>query len=429
MLMCALLCSFLPVVYAAENEQPSAKNDELSADNPRLLKQMLNSEQAQHSIKVILAQHRLTPTSELEQSLPYQTFTQAMTSFLREQEIAVESISSLAQLATPTYIGQYTLFLLDTDAALTEQYQAQLLSWVAQGGHLVLSAETTLDNPEFSLLQHLGIKKQKIITQSSLDTQAAQHSTAHSDRHSAPLKPTQLTRLYLENEQSPAYLAFANKLHLQDSDNRAHAWANSPAGTHLLQLTYGDGLLTVLSDFSLWQRQYINQYDHAWLLWYLSQDSDVLLLNQSTQLGVLARFWQRYVVIFLCLLALLIFSAWYAAPRLAQRYSGFAKNHGFTQAQIHALGQLSYSSQRSLIISLQKDIQRYAHLHVPAPQHQTVAEQWQQLQQLSGLPITFIAQSMRPPPIKKLSTPLFLLHMARLRQLKSALGHTQDQTP
>lgn len=429
MLMCALLCSFLPVVYAAENEQPSAKNDELSADNPRLLKQMLNSEQAQHSIKVILAQHRLMPTNELEQSQQYQPFTQAMTSFLREQEIAVESISSLAQLATPTYIGQYTLFLLDTNATLTEQYQTQLLAWVAQGGHLVLSAEQISDNPESSLLQHLGIKKQEIITQSSLNTQAAQRSTAHSDRHSAPPKSAPLTRLYLENEQSPAYLAFANQHHLYDSYNRAHAWANSSVGTHLLQLTHGNGLLTVLSDFSLWQRQSINQYDHAWLLWYLSQDSEVIVFNQPRPHKLWFQLWQPYTVVFIFLLILLLLGAGYAALRLAQRNSSLTKNNGFTQAHIHAFGQLSSNGQRSLLISLQKDIQRYAQSQSTDAQHLTVAKQWQQLQQLSGLPITFIAQCMRPPPTKKLSSPVFILHMTRLHQLRSALSQAPTDAP
>ena len=424
MLISTLLCSVLPVADAAENQQPNVQHNELNADSPRLLKQMLNSEQAQHSIKITLAEHATLSSRELEQSKQGPAFHPAITSFLRKQEISVESISNLTQLATPAFIGQYTLFLFNTDATLTEQYQTQLLNWVTQGGHLILSAEQVHDTIEPALLQFLGITKQEIMTHNTLNRQADQPATMHTDQHAVPSKSAPLTRLYLENEQSPAYLAFANQHHLHDSHNRAHAWANSPVGTHLLQLTYGNGLLTVLSDFSLWQRHSINQYDHAWLLWYLSQDSEVLLLNQSTQLGVLTRFWQPYAVVFISLLVLLLFGAGYAAPRLAQRHSGLAKKHGFTQAQIHALGQLSYSSQRSLLISLQKDIQRYAHLHSPDIQHPSVAEQWQQLQQLSGLPITFIALCMRPPPTKKLSHPLFILHMTRLRQLKSALRKT-----
>ena len=139
--------------------------------------------------------------------------------------------------------------------------------------------------------------------------------------------------------------------------------------------------------------------------------------------------WQPYTVVFIFLLILLLLGAGYAALRLAQRNSSLTKNNGFTQAHIHAFGQLSSNGQRSLLISLQKDIQRYAQSQSTDAQHLTVAKQWQQLQQLSGLPITFIAQCMRPPPTKKLSSPVFILHMTRLHQLRSALSQAPTDAP
>ena len=50
---------------------------------------------------------------------------------------------------------------------------------------------------------------------------------ARSPEHDYP----QLTKLYLENEKAPAYLDFDTDYHLYDSQNRAHAWANSDGAT------------------------------------------------------------------------------------------------------------------------------------------------------------------------------------------------------
>ncbi|MDT9165905.1 DUF4350 domain-containing protein, partial [Escherichia coli] len=76
-----------------------------------------------------------------------------------------------------------------------------------------------------------------------------------------------LTKLYLENEQAPAYVDFDTDFHLYDAKNRAHAWANSDQATHMLQLYHGDGLVTVLTDAWIWRNDSIADYDNAWLLW------------------------------------------------------------------------------------------------------------------------------------------------------------------
>lgn len=90
-----------------------------------------------------------------------------------------------------------------------------------------------------------------------------------------------LTRLYLENERSPAYIGFDPDYHLYDPQNHAYAWANSGDATHLLQMQHGKGLVTVLTDAWIWQNRNIEQYDNAWLLWYLTQDNQVTLLYRA----------------------------------------------------------------------------------------------------------------------------------------------------
>lgn len=359
------------------------------------------------------------------QSNPYL----ALQYFLREQGVNVTSVNSLVGV-THTPNVQHTLFLLSDDASLIDSQQTALLDWVAQGGHLVISAQhEQVEQHDGSLLATLGIQKQ---LSTDLDNPefdgevppAPASPTANSDTAETNTKqPCTLTRLYLENEQSPAYFALNSRYHLVDSDNRAHAWANSPSATHLLQLTHEQGLITVLSDFKLWQNQRIDQYDHAWLAWYLSQDSEVMLFNPPKQQGLFSLLWQYYAVACVLLLLLLLLSAW----ANVLRFGPISPVHTSTRRkltehlQAAALFNLRYNGQRSLLVSLQKDIQQRAQQRHPNFTRLAVSEQWQVLQQLSRQPSALIAQSMRPPLAKKLSAQAFTQQVTRLQQLRNAL--------
>lgn len=347
----------------------------------------------------------------------------AMEYFLREQNIATEVLPSLTRLTMPTS-EQQTLIILSHDVQLINKQHAQLLDWVAHGGHLVLSAQhEALDNTHQSLLSHLGIKKYRVAELDDLERrQEGRVSTAPATAETR-FESAQLTRLYLENEQSPAYLAFNTQYHLEDTDNRAYAWANSPVATHLLQLSYGQGLVTVLNDFNLWQNSHIDQYDHAWLLWYLSQDSQVRLFNPPSQQGFFKLLWHYYAVACMLLLALLLLGAWHAAPRFAAMQSAtcIPRRQLSEHIQAGVLFNLRYKGQRSLLLSLQKDIKQRAQQRFPGFSSLAVAEQWQVLRQLSRQPVSLISHSMRPPATKKLSALSFTQHVANLQQLRNAL--------
>lgn len=370
------------------------------------------------SQKVTLTEERLAlgPSPEARSN----TYL-AMEYFLREQDITVRSSADLTRL--PALEAEpHTLIILSQDAQFIEQQQSTLLNWVAQGGHLVLSAQhEAINNNSSSLLSELGIKK---LLTADLESPSHSKNTQTTNATCArPDQPSQLTRLYLENEQSPAYLALDTLYHLHDSDNRAHAWANSQGATHLLQLSHGQGLITVLSDLNLWRHTNIHRYDHAWLLWYLSQDTQVTLFNLPAQQGLLSLLWHYYTIACVLLLALLLLGAWYAAPRFAPLSTATynSRRRLVEHLQAGALFNLRYNGQRSLLITLQKDIKQRAQWRFPGFSRLAVAEQWQVLQQLSRQPISSISHSMRPPPSKKLSAQAFTQHVARLQQLRNAL--------
>lgn len=344
----------------------------------------------------------------------------ALQYFLSEQEIKVTTIDSLVNLMTPAS-EQQSLFLLSHDSALIDSQQSRLLDWVAQGGHLIISAQhEQLEQDTDSLLASLGIQKQ---LSSTLEDLILEQEISETSPATSPNDDNALTRLYLENELSPAYLALDNRYHLFDSENRAYAWANSENTTQLLQLPYEHGLITVLVDFQLWNNKKIDQYDHAWLAWYLSQDSEVLLFRPTQQQGLLSLLWQYYPIACLLLLALLLLTAWAKALRFGPLIpvSQHSRRKLTEHLQAAAHFELRHNGQRSLLLALQKDIQQRAQQRYPNFSRLAVSEQWQVLQQLSCQPSALIAQSMRPPLASKLSAQAFTQQVMRLQQLRNAL--------
>ncbi|MFV9682389.1 DUF4350 domain-containing protein [Pseudomonas sp. NY15367] len=343
--------------------------------------------------------------------------------FLRKQGIAARRAEGLDVLDGLPSEGQ-TLMLLADRGNMTPRQVERVLQWTANGGHLLFIAERLWDEEEGKsgdlLLDLLGIQQ---YMSDELDDEETGEAPAESEKNEEHEAYPQLTKLYLENEQAPAYIAFDTDFHLYDAQNRAHAWANSEAATHLLQLYHGDGLITVLSDPWIWQNRNINEYDHAWLLWYLSQDSAVTLLYHADSDG-LARLLLRHFPLALLVLALLIIaSLWHVGMRHGPLQAPASRAR--RQLEEHLRGSADFllrrSGQHSLLKGLQQDINRRARRRYPGFEKLAVADQWQVLGRLTRLPAKDISQAMRPLPPQRLSASDFTRQVAHLQTLRNAL--------
>lgn len=343
--------------------------------------------------------------------------------FLRKQGIAARRAEGLDVLDGLPSEGQ-TLMLLADRGNMTPRQVERVLQWTANGGHLLFIAERLWDEEEGKsgdlLLDLLGIQQYMSDELGEEETSEAETENGQNEEQQAY---PQLTKLYLENEQAPAYIAFDTDYHLYDAQNRAHAWANSEAATHLLQLYHGDGLITVLSDPWIWQNRNINEYDHAWLLWYLSQDSAVTLLYHADSDG-LARLLLRHFPLALLVLALLIIATlWHVGMRHGPLQTPASRAR--RQLEEHLRGSADFllrrSGQHSLLKGLQQDINRRARRRYPGFEKLAVADQWQVLGRLTRLPAKDISQAMRPLPPQRLSASDFTRQVAHLQTLRNAL--------
>ncbi|HBX54205.1 DUF4350 domain-containing protein [Pseudomonas sp. UBA2684] len=348
--------------------------------------------------------------------------------FLRQQGLPVQRADGLEVLPTLPSAGQ-TLLLLGDRQRMSPRQTEHLLAWAAKGGHLLFVAERLWDEDQGQsgdlLLDSLGIQQYQSddLDEAAADTDIETPPAEAAEPDEATTAYPELTQLYLENEEAPAYFGFDTDFHLYDANNRAHAWANSGAATHLLQLYHGDGLISVLSDSWIWQNERIAEHDNAWLLWYLSQDSAVTLLYRAERddlFSLLLRHFPEALAALALLIGLLLWSVGMRQGPL-QMPASLSRR----QLQEHLRGSADFllrrSGQQPLLQGLQQDIQRRARHRHPGFERLGVAEQWQVLGRLTRLPSSAISQAMRPLPKQRLAAADFTRQVAHLQTLRNAL--------
>lgn len=335
--------------------------------------------------------------------------------FLSSQGRDVHHDETLAGIIG-TEPGSQVLLLLAQREMMTAQQVQNLLDWTARGGHLIFVAEQLWDEQNKAsgdlLLDALNLQQYEVGEEDKADVPAT----------AAETNP-QLTRLYLENEEAPAYMAFDTRFHLYDAGSKAHAWANSPGATHMLQLRHGAGLVTALTDSWIWQNGNIGRYDHAWLLWYLTQDRAVTLVHATEHANLLQLLLRHFPETLAALVLALLLGAWHFAQRHGPLQQPAAR--GRRQLQEHLRGSAEFlyrhTGQQHLLSRLQEDIRCQARRRHAAFDSLPYAEQCRLLQTLSRLPAEDVEQALRPIRETRLSAAEFTRQVSHLQSLRNAL--------
>ena len=349
--------------------------------------------------------------------------------FLRKQGLSVQHVDNLSGLATLPSRGQ-TLLLFADRSRMTPKQNERLLQWTAAGGHLLFIAERMWDEDKQAsgdlLLDSLGVQQYPVEELDEEETEGTDEQdaeVAQEQQEETQDSYPELTKLYLENEQAPAYAGFDTDFHLYDANNQAHVWANSGEATHLLQIYHGQGLISIVTDAWLWQNNHLGDHDNAWLLWYLSQDSQITLVYNADRENLLTLLLRHFPAALTALALLVLLGLWYAAPREGALLQPQVKSR--RQLQEHLRGAADFllrnAGQQRLLSNLQQDILRRARRRHPGFERLAVADQWQILGRLSRQPSSAISQAMRPMSKKRLSASDFTRQVAHLQTLRNAL--------
>ncbi|WP_207285827.1 DUF4350 domain-containing protein [Pseudomonas sp. FW300-N2A2] len=334
--------------------------------------------------------------------------------FLRKQGLTVGHANSLDVLPTLDP-RQHSLLLLGDRQNMTPRQIDQVMNWTRAGGRLLFIAESLWDE-KTGQSNDLLLDRVQVHQSLSKDLKDPPPATGEDPYPN-------LTKLYLEDEDAPAYATFDTAFHLEDPNNLAQAWANSGKATHMMQLNQGLGSIIVVTDADLWKTPAIDQYDNAWLLWYLTADTQVTLLfntDHDSLLTLLLRYFPQALV---ALIALIGLGLWHVGVRHGPLIEPAPRARRQLQEHLRASADfiLRRSGQDSLLQALQQDILRRVRRRHPGFDQLGVAEQWLVLARLTGQPTRAISQAMSPRPKQRLSSVEFSRQVAHLQTLRNAL--------
>lgn len=272
----------------------------------------------------------------------------AASQFLERRGHQVVSSRSMKQLDNLPDGG--TVFISDSRQLRKQERVDTLIDWMKRGGHLIVGAQTIKDSEQNVLLKHFGISKEHVECkcdekqESPEETQARKLSELLREANKEIQKGTfdnlpaqvnkdipedELTKLYFENINHPVKIHFSRDyalIHplLETTKNRRKKfdgprpfyWEENQAGIQFMQFYVGDGLLSVLSQGSIWNSRSIGEVDHAFLLSLLTDQRKDVLLVYGAQMPTIFELWRKHAPeLFIASLLWLLVWLFYRAKR------------------------------------------------------------------------------------------------------------------
>ncbi|WP_211825854.1 DUF4350 domain-containing protein [Kistimonas asteriae] len=198
----------------------------------------------------------------------------------------VQSDDSAASLNNLSSVS--TLLISQAELVRSESRSRLLEAWLLQGGHLIIEAPSARQLSRHVLLAPLAVSRVKHESNASTTDDQHQHALneiagipGKDEDRSALIPQEQLTQIRFENVSDPVTAYFSpdfileHSIEQQEGDGVSEEplplyQAGNETGLHFIQFQVGEGLLTVVSDSSLWHSSRIDQFDHAYLLHTLS---------------------------------------------------------------------------------------------------------------------------------------------------------------
>ncbi|MGC5701480.1 DUF4350 domain-containing protein [Pseudomonas sp. NFXW11] len=336
--------------------------------------------------------------------------------FLRERGLKVEHANGLEVLSSLKPVGN-SLLMLGERSNMSPRQVDQVLNWARAGGHLLFVAEALWDEDR---QQSGDLLLDRVQIHQLLSEDLEQDTPPTPAKKDAYPK---LTKVYLEDEQAPAYVGFDTAFHLDDPDDLARSWADSAAATHMIQLDYGQGSITVLTDADIWKNSAIGLYDNAWLLWYLNSEKAVTLLFNSDHPSLWQLLWRYFPQALVALALLLGLWLWQASARQGPLLAPAPKARRQLREHLRASADflLRHAGQGPLLHALHLDIRRRARRRHPGFEQLPAEAQWEVLALLSQQPLDSVQQALQPWAGKRLSSADFSQQVAHLQTLRNAL--------
>ena len=287
--------------------------------------------------------------------------------------VTERGLKALDELPEPSA----TLIIAGSRRGLSKERKQQLWDWVDAGGHLITNAQAfsvsdAQPSPD-DILARLDLHlyhTEKVANTRAGRERALRYRIEQGRRSSAVLpclSEEHVVELPFEGEIEPLELAIAPGLLLHDSGEAAFSWASNADGVQFIQYKIGEGLVTIVTDLSLWSNGSIACYDHAYLLWLLTEGgSGVQVLYDADVPSLWALLWKHVPMGVLLFTALLLLWLWARSRRFGPLIQHKVSQRRQLMEHLHASASFFWRHERQhrLIDELQQSIVKtVAHRH------------------------------------------------------------------
>ena len=312
----------------------------------------------------------------------------AATQFIEQSGLKVVEADSLLKL--DTLEGVSTVLVTDSKQVINSLQLDRVLKWLEQGGTLIITANNPDDEDDL-LLAHFEVTVERSADDADLDsdeeTSLSDNLSDINDRIDQGmtmeeamdgLSPdTETTAIRFGDDIGSLEIAFNSHTYLyhpalyEDSYQSLYepfSWTSSDHGTHLIQFEVGDGLLTILSDSSIWTSRRIDEHDHAFLLWVLmSKDGSLAILFPALRDSIwvlLKRHAPEFLLALSLFIAFLIWNQSFRFGRIetAPTGGGRSLNEHFTTTALYLW---HHRAVAFLLQPLRQQVLRKACLSIP----------------------------------------------------------------
>ncbi|MDH5356318.1 MAG: DUF4350 domain-containing protein, partial [Gammaproteobacteria bacterium] len=263
--------------------------------------------------------------------------------FLQRSGIEVTEADSLIHLNNLESVS--TVFISHAGQIVNPRQLDAVISWLQEGGSLIITADSVATEDDL-LLQAFEVDVDWTgYDYEDIDDEEEEQSMSESLREynekiDSGMTPEQisaeagdesiLTSIEFSDDIGTLDILFDPDLVLshpyvagdndrEGSDRNPFSWASSENGIHLMQFNVGEGLLTIVSDSSIWRSSHIDQFDHAYLLWILSAtDGDFAILRTTERESLWDSFFHNAYELLIALSIFIAFWVWYTAQRFGR---------------------------------------------------------------------------------------------------------------
>ena len=238
------------------------------------------------------------------------------------QQSGIDSVEADSLIGLKTLDGVSTVLITDANQVVNPRQLEQVLSWLENGGNLIVTANSIDDSDDLLLKEfHVEVTPGSLNDITEDEDRLDEHDEDSENKDSKEDEPSISESLREYNQQidegkSPEDIEqlfnqkdslttiefgddignleiaftsnrvlthpYADGEEVDESSPKPFSWTASEYGIHLMQFDVGSGLLTIISDPTIWTSNRIDENDHAYLLWVLSsQDGGFAILHPT----------------------------------------------------------------------------------------------------------------------------------------------------